>query len=354
MAFMSELDLFDIITRSSAAVLCLLTCAVLLAGARHSLAGRFGSLFALGAAAYMICTAPALVAIFSPWHLGIVPLSWFDGVFFWWFALALFCDDFRWNMRFFYPIIPLAILVALPVFVADESVRSFATIGKQAISTALILHAVSIALRRWSDDLIDARRRFRIIVAVSVGLSSVVLMLLENLPLPAEADAILRPASSGLLLFLAFGFSVWALQARDDMFVETRSEPYRHDVDEAAARIDPADGALLARLEASMNDGAYKETGLTVGQLAHNLGTPEHRLRKLINQGLGYRNFSSYINAHRVEDAKTILADPEQARRQILQVALDLGYGSIASFNRAFRDATGEAPTSFRRRSLAG
>ena len=101
-----------------------------------------------------------------------------------------------------------------------------------------------------------------------------------------------------------------------------------------------------------MDAGIYLETGLTVGVLADRLETPDHRLRKLINQGLGYRNFSSFINARRVEDAKTILADPEQARRQILQVALDLGYGSIAPFNRAFREATGEAPTAFRRRIL--
>lgn len=349
---MSELDLFDIVTRSSAAVLCLLTCAVLLAGARQSLAGRFGSLFALGAAAYIICTAPVLVAMLAPWHLVIVPLSWFDAVFFWWFALALFCDEFRWRLRFFYPVIPLAILVAIPAVVSDEAVRALVHIAKQALSTLLILHGVSIALRRWPDDLIDARRRFRIIVAASVGLSSVGLMLAEHLPLASSADAILRPASSGLLLFLSFGFSVWALQARDDMFVDATETPHRHDIEDVAARIDPADSALLARLEAFMKNGGYKETGLTVGHLAHHLDTPEHRLRKLINQGLGYRNFSSFINVRRVEDAKLILSDPEQSRRQILQVALDLGYGSIAPFNRAFREATGEAPSVFRRRAL--
>ncbi len=113
---MSELDLFDIVTRSSAAVLCLLTCAVLLAGARQSLAGRFGSLFALGAAAYIICTAPVLVAMLAPWHLVIVPLSWFDAVFFWWFALALFCDEFRWRLRCFATNFAGACASSIPLF----------------------------------------------------------------------------------------------------------------------------------------------------------------------------------------------------------------------------------------------
>ncbi|MCF8880643.1 helix-turn-helix domain-containing protein [Hyphobacterium sp. SN044] len=102
-----------------------------------------------------------------------------------------------------------------------------------------------------------------------------------------------------------------------------------------------------------MKDGRYRQPGLTVGELATIVGTTEHRLRRLINQGLGYRNFSSFLNEARIADAKTILADPEESRRQIVQVAFDLGYGSIASFNRAFRDATGMSPTVFRRRELS-
>ena len=349
---MSGFDLFDIVVRSSAAMMCLLTCAVLMISARNTLSGRLGALFSLGAAGYIVCTAPALVAVIGPWHIPFVPLSWFDGIFFWWFALALFCDEFRWRMRFVYPVIPMAMLVVVPAITSDPDWVGAAYILKQALSVTLMLHGVTIALRRRGDDLVDARRRFRVIVAVSVGISAVILMLLEHIPLPPEARALVQPASSVLLLLLTFGFAIWALQVREDMFVEIPAEPHRHDADEAARGLDPADRPLLARLEAAMDAGVYLETGLTVGALADRLETPDHRLRKLINQGLGYRNFSSFINARRVEDAKAILADPEQARRQILQVALDLGYGSIAPFNRAFREATGEAPTAFRRRTL--
>lgn len=351
---MSGLDLFDIVVRSSAAMMCLLTCVVLMLTAHRTLSGRMGALFALGAAGYIVCTSPALVAVLGLWHVPFVVLSWFDGIFFWWFALALFCDEFRWRMRFLYPVIPMALLVMVPAITSDPAWVDAAYILKQALSVTLILHGVTVALRRRRDDLVDARRRFRVIVAVSVGVSAILLMVVEHIPLPAEVRTLVQPASSLLLLLLTFGFAVWALQVREDMFVEVPGEPHRHDPVTAADGLDPADRPLLARLEAAMDEGVYLETGLTVGSLADRLGTPEHRLRKLINQGLGYRNFSSFINTRRVEDAKAILADPEQARRQILQVALDLGYGSIAPFNRAFREATGEAPTAFRRRTLAG
>jgi hypothetical protein len=52
------------------------------------------------------------------------------------------------------------------------------------------------------------------------------------------------------------------------------------------------------------------------------LGLPEYRLRQLINQGMGYRNFAAFLNFYRIADTKTALADPvllkevKQARRR--------------------------------------
>ena len=103
---------------------------------------------------------------------------------------------------------------------------------------------------------------------------------------------------------------------------------------------------------ALMDDGVYREEGLSVASLAEKVGVPEHQLRKLINGALGFRNFSSFLNARRIEDAKAELANGDNARKQILQIALDLGYGSIAPFNRAFKLATGQTPTEYRKSAL--
>ena len=91
-----------------------------------------------------------------------------------------------------------------------------------------------------------------------------------------------------------------------------------------------------------------------VGRLAAELAVPEHRLRQLINQRLGHRNFAAWLNGHRVEAARERLADPALVALPVLTIAMDLGYGSIAPFNRAFREATGMTPTDFRRQALAG
>ena len=81
---------------------------------------------------------------------------------------------------------------------------------------------------------------------------------------------------------------------------------------------------------------------------------PEHLLRKLINQGLGYRNFSDFLNHYRIEDAASRLADPSQAHLPILTIALDAGYASLAPFNRAFKEKMEQTPSDYRRQQSEG
>jgi AraC-like DNA-binding protein len=120
------------------------------------------------------------------------------------------------------------------------------------------------------------------------------------------------------------------------------------------AQLSPAEHVLKQKLDAAMADAVYREPGLTIGTLADRLGTPEHRLRALINRRLGYRNFSAFLNAHRIAEAQALLADPARVDLPVLTIAMDLGYGSLAPFNRAFREATAQTPTDFRRAAIVG
>jgi AraC-like DNA-binding protein len=97
----------------------------------------------------------------------------------------------------------------------------------------------------------------------------------------------------------------------------------------------------------------YRSEDLSIARLAARLAVPEYRLRRLINQRLGYRNFSAYINAFRLADARAALADPGRRETPVLTIALDAGFQSIGPFNRAFKTATGRTPTEFRREKLA-
>jgi AraC-like DNA-binding protein len=64
---------------------------------------------------------------------------------------------------------------------------------------------------------------------------------------------------------------------------------------------------------------------------------------------LGYRNFAAFLNERRIAAAKVALADPERTRVAISTIAFEVGFSSLAPFNRAFRDITGKTPTDWRR-----
>ncbi len=101
-----------------------------------------------------------------------------------------------------------------------------------------------------------------------------------------------------------------------------------------------------------MEEGHYRTPALTIAALAEQLSTPEHRLRALINKQLGHRNFSSFLNGYRINEAKEKLANRDLVDLPILTIAMDLGYNSLAPFNRAFRAETGQTPSDFRKSAI--
>ena len=111
---------------------------------------------------------------------------------------------------------------------------------------------------------------------------------------------------------------------------------------------------MLARLNEIMAADGWREEGLSIGGLARQLDAPEHRVRRLINQRLGFRNFAAFVNGDRIEAAKRRLADPGEALTTVAAIAFDLGYGSLGPFNRAFRAATGSTPTEWATRGAEG
>jgi AraC-like DNA-binding protein len=67
---------------------------------------------------------------------------------------------------------------------------------------------------------------------------------------------------------------------------------------------------------------------------------------------MGYRNFSDFLNSYRIREATGRLADPEQKQLPVLTIAMDAGFRSLSSFNKAFKDTHGVTPTAWRKQAL--
>ena len=220
-------------------------------------------------------------------------------------------------------------------------------------SLGFVVLAIVQTASSWSTDLIERRRRLRVAV-VGASAGYIVLMQLATLfGLRVTAPESLSLVSAAALVAIAAGvaWSLLGIAGGDALFpVQETAAPATGPID-----LDLSDRQLLASMEHSMRvDRLYRQERLTIGELALRHAVPEHRLRRLINKGLGHRNFSSYLNGFRVADARGALADPEQADVPILTIAMDAGFGSLGPFNRAFRLETGMTPTEYRKVALGG
>jgi transcriptional regulator GlxA family with amidase domain len=56
-----------------------------------------------------------------------------------------------------------------------------------------------------------------------------------------------------------------------------------------------------------------------------------------------------YLQRRRVERAMYLLG---QTRREVTEICLEVGFTSLGTFSRTFRDIVGESPTDFRRRAV--
>jgi len=348
---MTAPEIIELLARGGTVGLSLVLGLVFARDVRASIAARLGIVFALGVAAYALVSSntisDALGFVTPVLNLLAIP----TGVFFWWFATALLDDTFRWHNWRLAPI-PLVALAAGFHFLSEpgSTLSVGAALAWQAVNIALMAHAVILAIRDWPGDLIAPRRWFRIAFAGLIACVGITISVLEARYAGEGLPAWVFLGHGYILFALASLFASWLITAPAQLFNAAVGSSSGNAV---ANGVSPEDRPLAARLEQAMRDGHYREPGLTVGSLAAHLKTREHRLRRLINQGLGHRNFAAFLNTHRLAEARRILADPDRAHDQVLTIALDLGYGSIAPFNRAFRAETGTTPTLYRRTSLS-
>ncbi len=90
---------------------------------------------------------------------------------------------------------------------------------------------------------------------------------------------------------------------------------------------------------------ASYRSDLSLDDAAEALHLSRYHLSHLINTKLGM-GFNAYINTLRVNAASTLLSSTSM---RTTDVAGEVGFGSIRSFNRAFREVTGMSPLDYRK-----
>ncbi len=100
---------------------------------------------------------------------------------------------------------------------------------------------------------------------------------------------------------------------------------------------------LLALMEA---DQPWRESELTLSDLAARLSTTPHKLSEVLNAHLD-QTFYDFVNGYRVRAVQQRLAEGGKAPK-LLVLALDAGFASKSTFNDVFKKHTGQTPSAYR------
>lgn len=351
-------EAIDIAVRSAALMSALLFAAVVAAAGRHRPAALPGSLFGLAVAAFVITSTPGIHDSLGFWAWPLTALCVTKAAWFWLFARALFRERapvHPWHLAACGAIAASGAwqqLVFLEHYRAGNAtlVESVFGLGFDAVLLVFVLLALGEAARGMEVDLVEKRRRLRVAFTVVTGGYLVLSLVVQslNVLLDTSTAPVLRQANMALIALASLGAGWLLIEVRRDSWLEPAREAKGQPLDED-------ERVLLGRLEhAFQAERIHLEDGLTIGTLAERLGTAEHVLRRVINRGTGYRNFNDFLHAWRIREACDELARPEQARLPVLTIAMKVGYGSVGTFNRAFKARVGMTPTDFRRSRVNG
>ncbi len=333
--------------RGGTIALVLLIAIVLLRDHGKLVSARLTAAFALGTAAYAITSGAGFSPRLGAWTYPLIALSVGNNLVFWVFSAAVFDDGFR--LRWWQGALWLALVAAgFGVCLAPSRLLGL-TLTLSSFVFAVL--AAAQALTSWRPDLIERRRRLRLFTVIASSLYIVLNATAELAGVPQSAPTEGRLTGALALLAIAGTIALSMLRTgQHSLFPALSGEPKPAVREPAPSAADDADQRLLATLGHVMtSERAYRQDGLTVATLAGQVGVPEYKLRRLINQALGFRNFNSFVNSYRIAEVKAALSDPQQAEVPVLTIALDAGFSSLGPFNRAFKADTGLTPSEFRR-----
>ena len=102
--------------------------------------------------------------------------------------------------------------------------------------------------------------------------------------------------------------------------------------------------SLLALMDAEC---PWKDSELTLADLATRLDTTPHKLSEVLNAEIG-QTFYDFVNGYRVREVQRRIRAGEARTLKMLALALDAGFASKSTFNQAFKKHTSQTPSDFR------
>lgn len=101
---------------------------------------------------------------------------------------------------------------------------------------------------------------------------------------------------------------------------------------------------ISKKLQQAMEENKlYKDQELSVNSLAKQLDIKPYLISRSLNEIYNQR-FNDYVNTYRVREVQALLLDSENSKYTLLSLAMEAGFNSKSSFNRAIKKQLGISP----------
>ena len=198
-----------------------------------------------------------------------------------------------------------------------------------AILSILILLTL---IKGWKTDLVQSRRNLRLLFSLPILFGWYLLIWLGVHWYTGDIGSILENLA---ICVLAFAFNLTDWRSNKSILLPLKDK----------GKIDETDKKLKELIHLMTVQKLYSQSGLSLRDLASKLAINEQKLRLLINQQLGAENFNDFLNGYRVQEAAKIL---REETTKILDVAFEVGFSSLAPFNKAFKKTFAVTPSQYR------
>ncbi|WP_276479841.1 helix-turn-helix domain-containing protein [Paraflavitalea pollutisoli] len=150
-------------------------------------------------------------------------------------------------------------------------------------------------------------------------------------------------SGSLIFTFVLYAVALWVMYKKKEPVTVQAPPPPKYankKVEEGEAK------ALLARLDQLMvEQELYKNTDLTLAELAASVAVSSHQLSQVLNDNLG-KNFTFYINEYRIKKACAMIAGNHPFSLEA--IGYEVGFNSKSTFYTAFRKVMATTPALYK------
>jgi len=213
--------------------------------------------------------------------------------------------------------------------------------------TGLFAGALSLLTIWFRRDVLDqvytgkaSKDRYWLILTIIImNIFFLCFLLLQSVGTISSVQAELIRTIVGAGLVYLVSTSVFRIYPQSLEIVDRRTK---------AAFLSDAEKDTANKIESLLTlEKVYHDPGYSRSDLAKELGLSEAVISRVINRHYK-RSFPQILNEYRVNDAKLLL---EQTEESIKIVGNEVGFNSTATFNRVFKDISGETPSAYRLKS---